>query len=278
MAFLLENNVKTAKLNYLDKGKISKEDFEKILNFDRTPTKKFTFWMVKQFVNSGGRITLDQIRNIISEYTAFLVRNLVDTEHRDINKFADFAALETYVNTLNSTPGVKSNAEFEKEKEEEADYEIGVDTPDIVITVPYSHAASRKLGLKYFQIRKNGQQTDVPWCTSYQTNTHFNQYFARQLITFYYILCRGRCAEKITKELGHPAVGLSSKYLMVALVVHKDGKKMEAYDAEDHEFSRTPQFNKFMKIIHEFIPDDAPMKQPDWDEKSEGKKEEPPKK
>ena len=72
--YLIEQNMKLAKQNFLQKNLISKEDYKKIVDSDPTPTKKYVYWMCKQYINAAGTLHLQDMINTVTEYDT-LVRN-----------------------------------------------------------------------------------------------------------------------------------------------------------------------------------------------------------
>lgn len=71
---ILENKA-TAK-QYVERGKLSPEDFNKILDADSTPSKKYVGWMAEQWINNQVN-DIDLLRNTVEEYDSFAKRGKV---------------------------------------------------------------------------------------------------------------------------------------------------------------------------------------------------------
>jgi len=89
----LKENRKLAK-QYVDQGKLSREDFDLLISFDPSDTKKYVGWMAKQWINreTNGITTPDDLRNTIEEYDVFIKNG--KAKIRDIFKFATFKDLK----------------------------------------------------------------------------------------------------------------------------------------------------------------------------------------
>jgi hypothetical protein len=239
---LIENK-KQAEL-YVTQGKLSSDDFNVLLNADPTKQKKYVGWMAKQWIAMGGKLSIDDLRNTIEEYDVFLNKGKVKT--RDINAFKTFEALAAEVKELNNTGAGQSNTELEN------DYEVIVDDPDKLIICPHTHEASRKLGLSIFKYRDCGDGKDSAWCTTYKAPDHWNDYYLKGNVTFYYIKIKSAALmEKLKKELPRAGEARADHMGVVAIAVLPDGK-LDAYDGMDKRFdSESSQTNieKFRKII-----------------------------
>ena len=232
---LLENK-KQAKL-YVVQGKLSQEDFDTLVSIDPSPTKKYVGWMAKQFIEPTKSFSIDDLRNNIEEYHSFAVRDRVKT--KDINQFKSFADLAKEVHELNQMGAGVSDKDLEE------DYETIVDNDKMLICVPHTHEASRKLGLSKFAFRNcEGGGKDSAWCTTYKAPNHFNDYYYKQGVTFYYVLIRNEELLKVV-EAAFPTRGISMK--VVALVVHEGGG-IDGYDGEDKKLS-SQEVTKYKKLV-----------------------------
>ena len=72
--YLTEQTMKLAKQNFLQKNLISKEDYDKIVSSDPTPTKKYVYWMCKQYINAAGSLRIQDMINTVTEYD-ILIKN-----------------------------------------------------------------------------------------------------------------------------------------------------------------------------------------------------------
>lgn len=239
-------NKKQAKL-YVTQGKLSGDDFEKLLNIDPTKQKKYVGWMSKQWISKDAKFSIDDLRNTIEEYDVFLNKGKVKT--KDINVFKTFEDLASEVKELNDT------GEGLSDMDKENDYETIVDNNDILVICPHTHEASRKLGLTTFQYRDCGDgKKDSGWCTTYKTSDHWNSYYLKSNVTFYYVLIK---SDELMKELetSFPFINKNTvcgeNMRVVALAVLPDNK-IDGYDGLDKRFdSETSQRNvdKFRKIV-----------------------------
>ena len=194
-------------LEFVNKGKISRDIYEKFIENDPTINKKYVGWLCKVYINEP--FSLDRLKSYLEEYEVFIQRNLIDK--KDINLFNSFAEFKSEIDKLNNT-STASN------KELETDYDVVLDNEDVKICRPNTHEASRKLGLSIFNGRfKDGVQ-DCAWCTTYKNNDHWIDYYLKKNITFYY------CLFKKLKTDNH----------MVAFAVYPN-LEIEAFDINDKQ-------------------------------------------
>lgn len=157
----LNESLKTARLNFLEKGLIDNETFSKISDVDPTPTKKYLDKMCEWFVQGTELKT-------IAEYIEKFHNVSSKLEQKDINKYTTFEQLKTVLDSIVSNTKVK--------KQEKKGVEIVRDDEDVLIAVPYTLAQSRIYG------------KGTKWCTtSKKTDMHWEQYYVRNLLTLYYI-------------------------------------------------------------------------------------------
>lgn len=210
---------------------ITKEDIKLLQDIDPSPTKKYLDFLTKTWLKERANITsIDELRNYIEEFHALAESHRI--RGVDVNMFRSYEEFKNFVNVENE----KASASVE---ELENDYEVVRDDEDLFIAIPYTHEASRKLGLKYFGTRAD---KTCSWCTTYANNTHFNNYFYNKGITFYYVKVR-------SKDLQQQIYNATkSKSLFhVALVVNPNGT-VEGYNEEDNVISETT-LTKFRKIV-----------------------------
>lgn len=238
---LLENknyiieNVKQAK-QYVGQGKLTQEELEELIKIDPTPTRKFVGWMAKQWINKT--VTdIDDLRNIIEEFNVFLEKG--KTKTKDINQFKTFEDLFKEVDTLNKT------GEGISIKDLESDYDTVLDNSDLLIMSPHTHEASRKLGLSHFAFRDCGDGTkDSSWCTTYKAPNHFNDYYYKHNVTFYYIKVK---SQQMISQLQKAFPSRWKNMIVVALAVLGDGK-IDGYDGLDKQIS-AKDIKTFTNII-----------------------------
>lgn len=239
-------NKKQAQL-YVQQGKLSTEDFNKLVQFDPTSTKKFVGWMAKQYINkpTSGIKSDDQLRNTIEEYNTFLKSGKAKT--KDIFQFATFTDLAKEVDEINATGAGDTQSDLRNR------YEVKVDDADLLIIVPKSHEASRYLGITKFQFRQcvdeEGNLTgklDSAWCTTFKAPDHFIDYYYAQKITLYYIRVR---SEEMQKKLIDAFPNKEpGEMTVVALLVDKNGDLFDGYDGLDEKLTKK-EINKFREII-----------------------------
>ena len=238
---ILRENRKVAK-ELVVQGKLSPEDFELLVSIDPSPTKKYTGWLARQWVNktTSGIQSIDNLRNTIEEYDTFLASGKAKT--KDIYQFKSFDDLKKEVDELNAS-GVKSNSELRD------DYEIVRDDDNVLIAVPHSHEASRYLGLSKFTYRDcEGGGKDSAWCTTYRVPVHFHGYYSKRGITLYYIRVKN---ESIINALKTAFPSKKGAMVVVALLVYKSnksGKSSNGFDGLNDKLS-PKEISTFRQIV-----------------------------
>ena len=230
---LIKENAKQAK-GYLDQGKISKEDLEKILEADPTKQKKYAGWMAKVFIQD--KPTIDDLRNKVEEFNTFL--NKGKTKIKDINQFKSFEALKDEVDDINDSGEAVSNKELEN------DYETIIDNDELLVVSPHTHEASRKLGLSKFAFRDCPEGKDSAWCTTYKAPDHFNDYYYTQNVTFYYIRVK---SQELIQKLKEAFPKKYKELEVVALALLEDGQ-IDGYDGLDKQMSKG-EIKKYTQIL-----------------------------
>jgi hypothetical protein len=122
---------------------------------------------------------------------------------------------EEIFSSLSSTVGKSA-------KDLESDFETIVDNENIIIQVPHTHAASRKLGLSTYAYREcKGGGKDSAWCTTHGSPEYFKDYYYSDNKTLYYIKVK---SPEIIQQL--QTLGLKS--LVVSAVVVNDKNKINS--------------------------------------------------
>lgn len=233
-SYIVENT-KQAK-QYVKSGKLSEEDLKSLIEIDPTPTRKFVGWMAKQWVK-GNVSGIDELRNTIEEFNTFLEKG--KTKTKDIYQIKTFKDLAAEVDEINKTGEGVSN------KELESDYETIIDNSNLLIVSPHTHEASRKLGLSQFAFRDCGDGTkDSSWCTTYKAPDHFNDYYYKNNVTFYYIKVK---SEELIEELKEMFPKRWKNLIVVALAILEDGE-IDGYDGLDKQMNEK-DIKAFTKII-----------------------------
>lgn len=231
-SYILEN-LKLAK-QYVDQGKLSKEDLEKLTAADPTPQKKYVGWMAKIWMTE--KPDFDDLRNTVEEFNVFL--NKGKTKTKDIKQFKSFKDLHSEVDSINKS------GEGVSVKDLENDYDIVVDTPDLLIMSPHTHEASRKLGLSKFAFRDCEGGKDSAWCTTYKAPDHFNDYYYKNNVTFYYIRVK---SQELIEKLKQTFPEKYKELEVVALAV-LEGDEIDGYDGLDKQMSKN-KIEKYTSII-----------------------------
>ena len=228
--YILEN-IKQAKI-YKSQGKLSEDDLKTLIQI--SPDPKYVGWIAKIWVNE--KPDIDDLRNTIEEYDTFAKKGKVKT--KDINQFKSFKELHNEVDQIN-----KSGKNISV-KDLESDYDTIIDNSDILIMSPHTHEASRKLGLSYFSFRDCGDNKDSAWCTTYKAPDHFNSYYYKHNVTFYYIRIK---SSKLIEQLKKAFPKNYKAMEVVALAVLEDGR-IDGYDGLDKQI-KSDNISKFTKII-----------------------------
>ncbi len=197
---VIQESKKEAK-QYLDQGKISDEEYNALLGIDPSESKKYTGWLARSFI-SGEEKDLDNLRNTVEEFDAFVRRGKLKGNESNIQSYKSFKSLYDIVNNLNQTTSDTSR------KQAKGDFDVIVDNEDIRIVVPYTHEASRRLGLTPieqggFAFRDcEGGKKDSAWCTTYSTSTHWDDYYYAKYVDFFYILVKSEQLRSRLKQAG----------------------------------------------------------------------------
>jgi hypothetical protein len=226
----LNENKKQAEA-YIKAGKISQKTVDSIIAIDPSKTKKYVGWLSKMYIEDPYKV--ESMKSYIEEYDLLVGKS--KAEKNDIGTFKTLDELKSYIDELNSR-GTASMKELED------DYDVIKDDKDLYIASPNTHEASRKLGLTAFAHRNN--DCDSAWCTTYKNNSHFNDYFFKKDVTFYYVLVKN---EKMKEELDKLS-GDNKAWYKLAFAIFDDGK-IELYDAMDIQIkSKVSNIRKILGI------------------------------
>jgi predicted DNA binding protein len=248
----------------LQQGKLNKQEFDTIVGIDPTEQKKYTGWLARIYVK-GEEQNIDNLRNTIEEFDAFVRKGLIKDQKSNIQSYKSFKDLYNIVNELNKTETTASKSELS------GDFDVIVDNDDIRIVTPYTHEASRKLGLTPiekggFAFREcEGGKKDSAWCTTYSTSTHWDDYYYVNNVDFYYTLIK---SDNLKNQLKRS--GFDEKHYVVALarILIDDPSKLnqfgdniftkkdsegnlygyDAYDGTDSQMDRD-MLDTWMKIV-----------------------------
>ena len=241
---LIKENLKQAK-QYAAQGKITGEELKKLADADPTPQKKFVGWMAKVWIKD--KPDFDDLRNTVEEYNVFLNKGKAKT--KDINQFKSFEELKDEVHEINTSGAGISVKDLER------DYETVIDNSDILACVPHTHEASRKLGLTKFRFRfcadargnYSGDQ-DSAWCTTYAAPDHWNDYYYKQNVTFYYVKVKSEkmvdllihaFPQEVTRKTPDGEITIPRGAVMeVVAIALLEGGQMDAYDGLDKQIDK----------------------------------------
>jgi hypothetical protein len=248
----------------LQQGKLDKQEFDTIVGIDPTEQKKYTGWLARVYVR-GEEQDIDNLRNTIEEFDAFVRKGLIKDQKSNIQSYKSFKDLYNIVNELNKTETTASKSELS------GDFDVIVDNDDIRIVIPYTHEASRKLGLTPveqggFAFREcKGGKKDSAWCTTYSTSTHWDDYYYNNNVDFYYTLIKSDSLKNQLKRSGfdekHYVVALARIPINDSSRIDKVGEKIitrkdsegnfytyDAYDGTDSQMGRD-MLDTWMKIV-----------------------------
>jgi hypothetical protein len=212
-------NTKQAK-QYVQQGKLTPEELKTFIELDPSPTRKYVGWMAKQFIN--GEADVDDLSSYVKQFDTLAGKNKTQTQ--DIYQLKSFKDLKSEVDDINASGGDKST------KDLESDFDVVIDNSDLYIASPHTHEASRKLGLSQFAFRDCGDgNKDSSWCTTYKAPNHFNDYYYKNNVTFYYIKVK---SNDLIQKLKEAFPSRWKNLVVVALAILENGK-IDGYDGLD---------------------------------------------
>ena len=204
---------------------------------DPSGTKnKYVSWMAKVYVKE--KPSIDQLRSYVEEFDVLLNRR--KTKTKDIYQIKTFQALVDEVDEINNTGANLSTKDLEN------DYEVIQDDKDLLVICPYTHEASRKLGITKFAYRKcSDGKTDSAWCTTYKSADHFNSYYFKHKVTFYYVkVVSERLKQQLIREFGAD----QGDRLTISAIAVLSGNNMDGYDGMDGRLNAS-DLKKYIRII-----------------------------
>jgi hypothetical protein len=238
--YLLENRSLGNQL--ISQGKLSPTDFQKIIDLDFSPSKKYVGWIAKQWV-LGSIKDIELLKNTLKKFES--LSNRGKTKNKDIYTYKTWEELKQDIDYLQDSGQEISSSVLE------GDFEVLKDDKNLLIISPHTHEASRKLGLSHFAFRDcKGGGKDSAWCTTYKAPNHFNDYYYKDNATLLYIKVR---SDEILKKLKQSDYG--SEYSVVALVLfpsetsHQEFKSIEGYNGLDKKFEGSLVHN-YLKILN----------------------------
>ena len=164
---LVLESLKGATKLYVKTGKISQDDFNKLIEADPTRQKKYLEKLSKFYLEVRD---IDKLKELVLIYDRLVSKKLIDK--RDINQFKDFQEFKDLVEQLS---GEKSKREV-KELVKSKDVDIILNNDKFLIVRTKSHAANCIYG------------AGTKWCTTERSDVNWKNYYDAELVTFYYIL------------------------------------------------------------------------------------------
>jgi hypothetical protein len=211
---------------YLRQGKIEQSVLDEIVTIDPTKNNKYVGWLCKQYINEP--FDIDSIKSYIEEYDVLVNKKSINA---DINSFKSINDFINEIDKVNSTRSASL-------KELQTDFDVIMDNETLYIVRPNSYEASRKLGLSTFAHRNNEQSgsKDSVWCTTYSNSSHWNDYYYKHNVTFYYCKIKD---ENLIKELNskYETNRTTCDLTVFAVAVLEDGR-LDIYDANDAQIKR----------------------------------------
>lgn len=237
---------------FVNTGKIPKDVFDRLLEYDPTEQKKYIEWMCKTYVKEHPTLNM---YSVIKQFDDYATRNQIT--QKDIYSYP---TLEAVIDVVNMMEDTTSKTQQKKAKAGIKDYEKDIDPNDIIfkndkviIVLPKTKEASIKYG--------RGSR----WCTaadsggnmfnSYRRNSHVNLYyfipivdvtpFAMQMEDeIKEAMAKRRSVVRTKKNVSEEAVHNLEK---VAVAVYTNGKK-EAFYNDDSRLDEDT-LNKFAKWL-----------------------------
>lgn len=159
--------------------------------------------------------------------------NALDTQgikYSDLKKQIEDGSLKT----IEDLKKLKTMSKTDVSKSLESDYETIIDNSDLLIMSPHTHEASRKLGLSHFTFRdcESGGK-DSAWCTTFKSPDHWNSYYNKDFLTFYYVKIKSsEMIEKLKKVFPE-----NWKNMVVVALTVSEKNKIEGWDGLDEKMS-----------------------------------------
>jgi hypothetical protein len=239
---IIENKKQAQQL--VDQGKLSGEDFDRIVAIDQTPTKKFTGWLAKQW--SLGQVTNpDEAKSVLDMFNKLASTKKI--KQTDIQHYKTFQDLKAELDKAENIGAGITN------KQMQGSFEVIRDDEDLLIVSPYTHAACRKLGQSQFAFREHESEDseagDSAWCVTFKNPKHFNEYYYIIEDTFYFIKVR---SARLLQQLKKQGFGLEYSIVAVKVPDQEGGEReseKEAYDGNDENFLGK-ELNKYLNTIN----------------------------
>jgi len=156
--------------------------------------------------------------------------NAQDIKYSDLKKQIEDGSLKT----IEDLKKLKTTSKTDTSKSLESDYETIIDNSDLLIMSPHTHEASRKLGLSHFTFRdcESGGK-DSAWCTTFKSPDHWNSYYTKSFLTFYYVKIKSsEMIEKLKKVFPK-----NWKNMVVVALTVSEKNEIKGWDGLDKKMS-----------------------------------------
>jgi hypothetical protein len=162
-----------AREKYLNTGLITKEEFSKLLQIDKTPTNKFIEAICRFYIECGK--DMDFIKSNLETYKALLTKKIKGFQS-DINSFSSFSDWCEYMQRFS-----EYFSKTELRKKAKVDAKVLLDNNDWFIVQPLTWESSKLYGV------------GTKWCTSSnKSSADWEQYYNTFDYNMYYITDKNR--------------------------------------------------------------------------------------
>jgi hypothetical protein len=166
----INESINNAKKRFLDKKRITEEEFEDALEFDKSSNGKYIEKIIEFYLRGEDKTEteLQRIGKVFVEFHNLLERNKI--------KKSDITSYRT-LEDLKSAVKEAKKEEIERETKEltNGNFDIIVNNDDMLIVIPLDHEASKLWG------------DDTKWCTTSTNPSFWYSYTLERDISFYYI-------------------------------------------------------------------------------------------
>ena len=204
---LVLESIALSKKMFLQTNKLSDIEFDKLLDIDPSPTKKYLEKICKYFVDEHkSNKVIDVIRDKITTFDSMINRKLITGSDVDINKYKTLKDIEAAIQKHSGYQMDDVELNFVKKGQAE----VIRNDDKFFIVVPDNYEASCAFG------------DNTSWCTARKDDRRFwNSYYAK-FIKIYY------CVDLSKAK--------SNDMYKFAVAVYPDGKK-ECFDSSDDKIT-----------------------------------------
>jgi hypothetical protein len=209
---LCEGKVDDLRTQYVTTNKIPEHAFERLVEIDKTDTKKYLQWMCKRFSEERDHQNLVRLQKYIPFFDDLVNKNKIQGAERDINYYKTIEMLYDKVKHFEENKeAAKTGGEIEREIAAGADKVFENDK--VLIVKPKTKEASCKYG------------AGTKWCTAATDSSNwFKQYYLDRGVTLYYVIPKIKDVPKFWHK--------------IAIAVESNGNKT-AWDETDN----SPEIN-----------------------------------